>query len=118
MFASLRVGVAELIGRPGWTRVAVLPVDHPLVRPETVATLAAAGGPAVIPSHDGKHGHPVILARAVAAAIVAGTMRGPTLREVLAEVGPTEVAVDDPGTIGNCNTPDALARALARAGGV
>jgi CTP:molybdopterin cytidylyltransferase MocA len=118
MFASLRVGLAELLAEVGWGRVSVLPVDHPLVRPGTIAALAATEGAAVIPKHDGKHGHPVVLDRATAAAVATERMRGPTLREVLAEVGPTEIAVDDPGTIANCNTPDALACGLARSGDV
>jgi len=117
MFASLRVGLQRLVGDDSWRRVVVLPVDHPLVRPTTVVALAAVGGPAVIPGHDGKHGHPVVLDRTTAADVAAGGMRGPTLRDVLAEVGATEVAVDDPGAIANCNTPAALSRALARSAG-
>ena len=40
MFASLRIGLRRLIGEDGWTRVAMLPVDHPLVQSATVAALA------------------------------------------------------------------------------
>ncbi len=113
MFASLRLGLERLLDDRGWRRAAVLPVDHPLVRPATVAALAAAEGRAVIPSFGGKHGHPVVLDREVALGIVSGELPGPTLREVLAAVGAATLPVDDPGVAANCNTPAALAAAWA-----
>jgi CTP:molybdopterin cytidylyltransferase MocA len=113
MFASLRIGFQRLVREEGWTRVAVLPVDHPLVRPKTVTALAAVEVSAVIPSFRGKHGHPVVIDRGTAEMIAGGRVPGPTLREVLHEAGAVDVEVDDPGTISNCNTPEALARALA-----
>jgi CTP:molybdopterin cytidylyltransferase MocA len=113
MFASLRFGLEWLVSRPGWRRVAILPVDHPLVRPETVAALAAVEGGAVVPVCRGKHGHPVVVDRAVATAVVSGRISGPTLRDVLRDADARDLAVDDPGAIANCNTPAALAAALA-----
>jgi len=113
MFASLRIGLQNLVGEGGWTRVALLPVDHPLVQPETIAALARSESSAAIPRHRGKHGHPVIIDRATAEMIASGEMRGPTLREVLKEIGAVDVEVNDPGAVANCNTPDALERALA-----
>ncbi|MEE4273098.1 MAG: NTP transferase domain-containing protein [Thermoanaerobaculales bacterium] len=115
MFASLGLGLAVLVEERRWTRVAVLAVDHPLVRPETVAALASASGPATVPVHRSRRGHPVLLDRPLAEEIVGGRRSGPTLRDILHEVGWKEVPVDDLGTIANCNTPDALARALATA---
>ena len=112
MFASLRLGLQRLVGEAEWTRVALLPVDHPLVQSATIAALAASDAPAAIPSYRGKHGHPVVIHRSVAENIVNDPMAGPTLREVLRKVGATDVEVDDPGAIANCNTPDALERAL------
>jgi CTP:molybdopterin cytidylyltransferase MocA len=116
MFESLRIGLGRLLGDTRWDLVVVLPVDHPLVRVETVRALAATGAAAAIPVHRGKRGHPVMLVRAVAQQIVAGALPGPTLREVLHAVDTVDVAVDDPGVIANCNTPEALAAALARGG--
>ncbi len=113
MFASLQIGLQQLVGEGGWTRVALLPVDHPLVQSETIASLARSEAPAAIPRHRGKHGHPVVIDRATAEMIASGEMRGPTLREVLQEIGAADVEVDDPGAVANCNTPDALAQALA-----
>jgi len=112
MFASVRTGLALLIDYPGWETVAVLPVDHPLVKPESVRALAESGHPAAIPSFRGKHGHPICFHRAIADAVVDGSQPGPTLREVLRAAGAVDVEVDDPGVVANCNTPEALAAAL------
>ena len=114
MFDSLRLGLERLLADPGWEAVVVLPVDHPLVAPETVRALASSDAEAALPSHHGKHGHPVMLSRHVAKRIVAGDLAGPTLREVLRAAGTVDVPVDDPGVTANCNTPEALAAAWAR----
>ena len=113
MFASLRIGLQNLIGEDGWTRVALLPVDHPLVQPATIAALARSESTAAIPSYRGKHGHPVIIDRTTAEMIASGEASGPTLREVLREIGAVDVEVNDSGAVANCNTPGALAQALA-----
>jgi CTP:molybdopterin cytidylyltransferase MocA len=112
MFASLVTGLGRLMEHPDWRIVAILPVDHPLVSPSTVTTLANATARAAIPSFNGKHGHPVCLDRSVVETIVEGKLIGPTLREVLRSVDAVDVAVDDPGVNTNCNTPKALATAL------
>lgn len=114
MFASLVTGLDRLIENPDWRVVAVLPVDHPLVGPNTVSALASETARAAIPSFNGKHGHPVCMARSVAESIVGGKLIGPTLREVLRSVDAVNVAVDDLGVITNCNTPEALATALEK----
>jgi CTP:molybdopterin cytidylyltransferase MocA len=114
MFGSLRVGLSHLIAHPGWTTVAILPVDHPLVRSDTVAVLSGANRQAAVPSFNGKHGHPICIDRGVAEAIAAEELGGPTLREVLRSVGAVDVEVDDPGVVANCNTPEALRKALGR----
>jgi CTP:molybdopterin cytidylyltransferase MocA len=113
MFASLVIGLGRLVEHPGWRIVSVLPVDHPLVGPDTVISLANATARAAIPSFNGKHGHPVCLVRSVVETILEGKLIGPTLREVLRSVDAVDVPVDDPGVITNCNTPEALATALA-----
>jgi len=90
----------------------VSPVDHPLVAAASVASLARSDARAVIPSHKGKHGHPIVLAREVATSIVCGDLPGPTMREVLKAVEAVDLDVDDPGVTANCNTPAALSAAL------
>jgi CTP:molybdopterin cytidylyltransferase MocA len=114
MFDSLRLGLAQLLAHSAWNAVVVLPVDHPLVAPETVTALARCEDDAVLPSHQGKHGHPVMLSRRVADRIASGAFVGPTLREVLRAVGARVLVVEDPGITANCNTPAALAAAFAR----
>ena len=115
MFGSLKIGLGHLIQSEDWERLAVLPVDHPLVRPESIRALAVVDGRAVIPSYQGKHGHPIVVAREVAAAIVCGDFDGPTMREILRAVRATDLEVDDPGVVANCNTPAALSEALKAA---
>ncbi len=115
MFGSLRVGLGRLVKSRSWRVVAVLPVDHPLVRPETVAALVTVAEPAAIPSFNGKHGHPICLSRRVAESVARGDFTGPTLREVLRAAGAVSVPVEDAGVIANCNTPAALSEALEAA---
>jgi len=112
MFGSLQTGLARLIETPGWQKVAVLPVDHPLVQASSISNLVNTDALAAIPSYRGKHGHPVCLARSVVEDIVSGELAGPTLREVLRSVGAVDVPVEDTGVVTNCNTPEALREAL------
>lgn len=111
MFDSLRIGIDVLMVF-AWERVVILPVDHPLVRGTTVAALAATDAAAGIATWRGKHGHPVALSRDLAEAINSGRLSGPTLREVLRGSAAVDVAVDDPGVVANCNTPERLCEAL------
>ena len=112
MLASLRWGLRHMISGRVWPMVVVLPVDHPLVAPDSVKALVVADGAAAVPVHRGKHGHPVCLAREVAERIAREELTGETLRDILRVVGAVDVPVDDPGTVANCNTPDALRLAL------
>jgi molybdenum cofactor cytidylyltransferase len=116
MFESLSCGLPHALARPGWSSLLILPVDHPLVDWPALVALGRAEADAALPSFRGKHGHPVAIRRAVAERIVRGELRGPTLREVLREVGPTDVVVDDPGVVANCNTPERLAQAWSARG--
>ena len=112
MFASLVAGLSRLVEHRNWKTTVILPVDHPLVSASTITTLAIATVRATIPSFNGKHGHPVCLERSVAENIVNGTLTGPTLREVMRSVDAVDVPVADVGVISNCNSPEALAKAL------
>jgi CTP:molybdopterin cytidylyltransferase MocA len=112
MFGSIKTGLTRLMDFSDWEKVALLPVDHPLVQGRSVAALVDTTTLAAILSYRGKHGHPICIDREVAEAIVSGELPGPTLREVLRSVNATDVPVDDVGVITNCNTPDALRDAL------
>lgn len=66
--SSLLAGL-NFADHPGLTGVLMTPVDAPLIAAETIATLLrefrASGAPVVRAMHGGRHGHPVIFARAV-----------------------------------------------------
>lgn len=68
MASSVRVGVAAA---DATLDLLVWPVDHPFVRSDTAAAVvAAADGCAVVPTHGGRGGHPVLLPAAWRAALV------------------------------------------------
>jgi CTP:molybdopterin cytidylyltransferase MocA len=108
MLGSVRWGLRHLISAPGWRRVVLLPVDHPLVGSDTVRALVRAEGPVVIPTTGGRRGHPIVLDRRTAEEVARGLVPGTTLRDVVAAAGRLDVPVDDPGIRANCNTPQAL----------
>lgn len=111
MFASIRLGLQHQLEYRDWQTVIILPVDHPLVRPETIMTLKEQTFPAVIPTFKEKHGHPIMITRPVAQAVAEGSHPGPTLREVLKAAPAHDVPVDDFGIRANCNTPATLRQA-------
>jgi len=92
----------------------VLPVDHPLVGAAAIRELATVDAAAAVPCYQGKHGHPVALAREVADRLARGELAGATLRDILRAVAAIDVAVDDPWVVANCNTPEALRSWLDR----
>jgi CTP:molybdopterin cytidylyltransferase MocA len=106
---SLRLALAALGG--GVEGAALLPVDHPLVRPETVAELLAAFGDGaprlVLPTHDGTRGHPAILGRALFPRLLDPTLRGGARTVVHEELERALlVAVEDPGVLADIDTPE------------
>lgn len=111
MFESLQIALVAALQHGEWRRAVVLPVDHPLVRPDTVRALVTVAAAAAVPRRAGKRGHPVMISRGVAEAIATGALPGPALREVLHALAAADVPVDDPGVNANCNTPAALATA-------
>jgi CTP:molybdopterin cytidylyltransferase MocA len=119
---SLQCGLRAL--PPEATGVVVHSVDHPEVRPETVAALAAshvaaerasapdptpvsrgtAGGTIFLPVHLGQRGHPVLLARAVWPEVFA-LAPDDSLRTVVHRNPERlrDVEVNDPGILRNRN---------------
>lgn len=116
--SSVLAGLAAA-DRPGVSAVVVVPVDAPLIRPDTVAALVArfrAGGGAIVRAvHGGRHGHPVVFGRLAFDALRhADPSVGAraVLRAHAAWV--VDVEVDDPGVLGDVDTPadyDGLPRA-------
>ncbi len=111
MFASITLGLQHLVKHPGWSRLILLPVDHPLIDATTIRTLVGQDCPAAIPTLQGRHGHPIMISRTIAAGVAEGRLPGPTLREVLRAAPARDVSVDDLGIRANCNTPETLLEA-------
>ncbi|MHB8771843.1 MAG: nucleotidyltransferase family protein [Syntrophales bacterium] len=109
MFSSLRAGVLAL--DPGRRGFFLLPVDIPLVRPETLRALMAAfrAGTADVcrPCFRGRYGHPPLIATELIPAI-AGFDGAGGLRTLLDgwQGRTAAVAVEDPGILVDVDTRD------------
>jgi molybdenum cofactor cytidylyltransferase len=96
--------------------VLILPVDHPLIRSDTVSALihafARTGRPAVRVRFRGTPGHPALFARSLYPELKAPLSAG--AQEVLDRHGDQvlDVEVDDPGVLSDIDTPDDLRRHL------
>jgi molybdenum cofactor cytidylyltransferase len=95
----------------------VMPVDAPLVTPQTIAELLAAFdatlAPVVRPCHRGRHGHPVLFSRAVFDELRrADPSLGAkaVLRAHAAAI--LNLEVDDAGVLGDIDTPDSYRAAF------
>ncbi len=102
----------------------VMPVDHPLVRPETVAALIAAfaegGGEALIvrPTFQGKHGHPVLFSAALFGELLHGAAPEGARSVVRSHAGEvSDLEVDDGGVVIDVDTPEEYERWLGGGGG-
>jgi molybdenum cofactor cytidylyltransferase len=99
--------------------VLVLPVDLPLIAPETAVAVAASfrehAAPVVVPCHEGVAGHPILLARAVFAEILHGECAEGMRSVLLAHARDTRmVAVNDPGIVIDIDTPDDYVRHIVQ----
>ena len=114
---SLRAGLRALPRNTA--AVVVMPVDHPLVRADTVRVLISrfeeTGAPIVLPDHDGRHGHPVLFAAAVYDELLDENLPEGA-RTVVHEHADEleEVTVDDPGIHADVDTPDDYERYVGR----
>jgi CTP:molybdopterin cytidylyltransferase MocA len=110
---SLRLAIATLDASvPG---IAYLPVDHPMVRAETVARLLDAarahGTPLTLPTHRGERGHPAIFSAALFAELTDPALVGGARTVVHRHLArATKLEVDDPGVLVDIDTPDAYAQ--------
>jgi CTP:molybdopterin cytidylyltransferase MocA len=122
MYGSARLGLKTALALKPEAMV-LLPVDHPDVKPETVMLLAAAMDAAlgayqgtraerdrfayaVVPRHQRRRGHPLVLTRGLAAAIVRDTKArdlSDAVRSHARLVGYLDVR--DRGVVRNRNTP-------------
>ena len=97
--------------------IAVLPVDHPLVRPESVRALVDAflegDAPVALPTHRGKRGHPGLFRRSVFPELLDPGLEGGARTVVHAHLADAAlVEVDDPGVLADIDTPEAYRAAF------
>src|SRR5262249_25304449 len=128
--SSARLGIAGAL-EAGAALILVHPVDMPTIAPATIQALLSRspsdsrannhlrGGwlhanhqRGAVPAYRGSPGHPLLLPRACAEAILRGS--APTLEVALRSVGVDEVPVDDDAVTTNINTPEDYARAFGR----
>lgn len=119
--SSFRSGLGALDRRVD--AVAWCPVDHPLVRADTVAALleeaARRPGCIVLPVHDGRRGHPAVFPRSVFGELTDPALAGGARTVVRRDPSRVRaVPVDDPGVLADIDTPEEYARRLGPAGPV
>jgi molybdenum cofactor cytidylyltransferase len=110
---SLRLALERL--DDSTAAVMVLPVDLPLISPDTAAAVAASfrerAAAVVVPCHEGVAGHPILLARAVFAEILQRDWdEGMRSLLLVHEHETRTVAVTDPGILIDIDTPDDYVR--------
>ena len=112
--SSLQTGLRHLMATSAAPGAVVALVDHPRVARETVERLvrAAGGGrhAVVVPVHDGRRGHPIVLMRGVWDEVLTTPVEK-SARDVVTRdpARVCEVAVADPGVLIDVDTPDDLA---------
>lgn len=114
--ASLRIGLAQLTNSPVIGAV-VWPVDHPFVRLESVLALLdgarRSGAHIVIPTHDGRRGHPTFFHREIWRALMTVQRGGARAVIHAAHQSVAEIAVPDGGVLRGINVPADLDDASA-----
>jgi molybdenum cofactor cytidylyltransferase len=108
-FDSLRLGIEAL--PEDWGAVAVLPVDVPLIAPETVRALVEAFGrrpaPVTLPFHNGVAGHPVLIGRQISQEVMAQRWEEGVRSLIMTHARDlSEVKVVDPGILIDIDTPE------------
>jgi CTP:molybdopterin cytidylyltransferase MocA len=116
--SSLLAGLAAA-DRGGLRGLLVVPVDAPLLTSSTVATLLAVFdatlAPVVRPRYHGRHGHPVVFARSVFADLRRADPNLGAKAVLHAHEGSiVNVDVDDPGVVGDVDTPDSYRELFGR----
>ena len=112
-FSSLQAGLQEVLNR-GRDAAMVTPVDRPPVAESTLSHLRheflaalERGSWVVIPEHDGRHGHPILMGREMIEAFLKApshSTAGDVKRQFESRI--EYVPVEDPHVSLNVNTPE------------
>lgn len=113
---SLRIAIAAMDGSVGG--VVYLPVDHPLVRAETVRRLLEAAdsteSPLTVPLYRAKRGHPAVFGKALFVELMDPGLKGGAKTVVHRHLPEALLLdVDDEGVVIDIDTPFAYEAALA-----
>lgn len=116
MLASVKVGLAAMKGADA---AFIALVDHPRVKPATIAEIVSHLEPdnpsIVVPRYRGKRGHPVLIPRhvwpRVLALAPAATMKEVTRNQ---EEGIIQIDMDDPAVVTDLDTPEDYERELQK----
>jgi molybdenum cofactor cytidylyltransferase len=109
MFSSVKAGLAQVQA----ARVFVLPGDHPLIGPQVYARMLALDDDIVIPTFQGRKGHPVLLRGGLVPEILAQPADS-TLRDYIGARGYATVEVADPGICMDVDSPQDYERLQRR----
>jgi molybdenum cofactor cytidylyltransferase len=101
MFSSVKCGMAALTCE----RFFMMPGDYPLIRPETYALLLEQKGDVVIPSFNGRAGHPILI-DGKCIDLCAGSSEFSDMRGFIKTREVTYVDVDDQGVLLDIDTPE------------
>ena len=107
---SIRAGVRAILNHPVEAAV-IWPVDRPHVSVATITGLIdgfrESAKPIVVPSHDGRRGHPVLFGRDLFEELLAAPDEGGARHVVRADPGRVHAAaVNDPAVLEDLNTPE------------
>ena len=112
---SLRLALAELDDSAAG--LVYLPVDHPMVRPETVGALLgvarASGAALILPVYDSERGHPAVFGRALFAELSDPALEGGARTVTYRHLDDARlVEVDDAGVLTDIDTPEIYEAAI------
>lgn len=121
MLTSLQAGIRQTgmwASGEGPDAVLFTLVDHPAIKPETIAALLAAHAPIAIPRYENRRGHPVLMRREIAIGYLAepDTAKVRDLIDRNSQII-SYVDVDDPGICDDIDDPELYAALLARESG-
>jgi len=112
---SLRLALAELDHDAAG--LVYLPVDHPLVRPDTVRALVdvarVSGAALTLPVHGGERGHPAVFGARLFAELADPALEGGARTVTHRHLdGALLVEVNDPGVLVDIDTPEVYEDAI------